>query len=71
MGLLVFRYGLKAIGIFGWIGSCIWAFLQPGVVNFGSTMMTSAFWFALFAGIGIGAIIFNQGAQISGISRIF
>jgi hypothetical protein len=69
--LLVGRYGGKAFGIFVWLGSHIWTLLQPGVANFGSTMMTSAFWFALLAGIGIGAVMFNQGSQISVVNKIF
>lgn len=59
--LLLARYVLMVMGLLVKMGSFIAAFLRMGVINFGSTMMSFAFWAALLAGIGIGAIIFKQG----------
>ena len=54
--LLIGRYGIKGLGIFVSIGSWIGSFLRERIINLGSTVMSLAFWIALFAGIWIGAV---------------
>lgn len=61
--LLIGRYGIKALGfivealgIFVRIGSWIGSFLRSKIIYLGSTVMSLAFWIALFAGIFIGAV---------------
>lgn len=54
--LLLVRWGIKALGFFVNIGSWIGAFLRTGILNMGSTVMSLAFWIALFGGIWIGVL---------------
>jgi hypothetical protein len=55
--LLLVRWGIKALGFFVNIGSWIGAFLRAGILNMGSTVMSLAFWIALFGGIWIGVFL--------------